>query len=155
MSRSRLRPILRAQVENRGDGKIVVSSPAVGLWRGAPPLGRYLGDGATIGQLEVLGVLHDVLTAHSATGFVIRTAEGDARVPVGYGDELVVLDPSQVQVDDTVSTTAAGDQSDISLPGRKPSSCSARTSPSAVRRAASRNTTSGLKRYPSMIPRSA
>lgn len=78
------------------DGRVELRSPAVGLWRGAPAPGSLLMPGAYIGQLEVLGVLHDLVTDDHAHGLVVGETPGArlARVPVEHGSLLLSLDPS-------------------------------------------------------------
>jgi acetyl-CoA carboxylase biotin carboxyl carrier protein len=94
-------PELVARVR-REDEEIVVSSPAVGLWRDAPPPGSLVTPGGLLGQLEVLGVLHRLRAPEDAMGLVMeRPGPRLARQPVAYDDVLVRLDPS-------ASPTAAG-----------------------------------------------
>ncbi len=78
------------------DGRVSVRSPAVGLWRGAPAPGTLLMPGAHLGQVEALGVLHDLVLDDHAHGLVL--GEGPlsrlARQPVEHGTLLFTLDPS-------------------------------------------------------------
>ncbi len=73
------------------DGEL--RSPAVGLWRGAPSDGEVVSPGESLGQLEVLGVLYRMIVPAGARGVVVGGPSGVARVPVGYGDALVRLEP--------------------------------------------------------------
>ena len=76
-------------------GRIELCAPQVGLWRQAPPLGAVIQPGMRVGVLEVLGALFDIQAPAGATGHVVVGPEpGRARVPVQYGDRLVVLDPT-------------------------------------------------------------
>jgi len=122
MSRPRFRPVLTALLAERDDGQTELRAPAVGLWRGAPVVRTYISGGVGVGELEVLGVMHDVIAPAGANGFVVDVDTVDARQAVGYGDAMLVLDPSQVQVDD--ATAAAGEAADgeAALVFRSPSS---------------------------------
>ncbi|HTM19941.1 MAG TPA: biotin/lipoyl-containing protein, partial [Kofleriaceae bacterium] len=66
----------------------------VGVWRPSPRLGDIVTPGTTLGELEILGVLHRLEVPASAGGTVVSLSADRARYPVGYGDLLVVLDPS-------------------------------------------------------------
>ena len=78
------------------DGRIELRSPGVGLWRGGPAPGTLLMPGAQVGQLEALGVLHDLVLDDQAHGLSIGDAAVSrlARVPVEHGSLLLTLDPS-------------------------------------------------------------
>lgn len=90
------------RVAKGAGGEIVLASPAVGLWRDAPPAGTLVTPGMPIGQLEILGVLHRLRAPDDAVGVVMeRPGPRLARQPVAYDDVLVRLDPS-------VSPAAAG-----------------------------------------------
>lgn len=87
-------PTLTARVELEGD-RIKVLSPGVGLWRGAPAVGTIVAPAASLGELEILGVLHRVVAPSEACGRVLERAQPVlARVAVGFGDPLLVLDPN-------------------------------------------------------------
>lgn len=123
MSRPRLRPVLTALEHRRDDGTTELRSPAVGLWRGAPALHAFIGAETPLGQLEVLGVLHDLVAPADAAGFVVEVDAVDARVPVGYGTPLVVLDARQLEIERAVASHAvAGQSADAGLVFRAPSS---------------------------------
>ena len=56
MSRKRIAVLSRAEE----DGRTALLSPGVGLWRGAPEPGTCVVMGGSVGQLEVLGTLHEM-----------------------------------------------------------------------------------------------
>ncbi|HUH01318.1 MAG TPA: biotin/lipoyl-containing protein [Kofleriaceae bacterium] len=104
-------PTLTARVELEGD-RVIVRCPAVGLWRGGPAVGAVIAPGASLGELEVLGVLHRVVAPSEAHGRVLERAHpGQARVALGFGDSLLVLDPS-AGVDRGVVAAAAASAAD-------------------------------------------
>ncbi len=78
------------------DGALELRSPGVGLWRDAPVRGAWIGPGAVIGRLEVLGALETIVAPDGARGVVIAVG-GDrqrARRPVGYDELLLRIDPA-------------------------------------------------------------
>jgi acetyl-CoA carboxylase biotin carboxyl carrier protein len=88
-------PELVARLQREDGGEILLASPAVGLWRDAPPPGSLVTPGMVLGQLEILGVLHRVRAPDDAVGVVMeRPGPRLARQPVAYDDVLVRLDPS-------------------------------------------------------------
>lgn len=89
------RKIVVKAVEARG-GTLELRSPGVGLWRGAPAPGTLVLPGSFIGELEVLGVLHELHADERAHGLVLGESRSGrpARLPVGQGDVLCTLDPS-------------------------------------------------------------
>lgn len=87
---------LTAVARPADDGRIVVASPGVGLYRDPPPRGAMVAAGRAIGALEILGELVRIDAPDGAIGIVVEHA-GDtklARRPVGYGDALFVVDPN-------------------------------------------------------------
>ncbi|MFO0634004.1 MAG: biotin/lipoyl-containing protein [Nannocystaceae bacterium] len=81
-------------VANLGSGPdgLELRAPAVGLWRGAPPPGARVAAGSSIGELEVLGVLHELFAPAQCDGLVL--ADGGSHVgerAVGFGDVLLRL----------------------------------------------------------------
>lgn len=86
-------PELVAGLEREGE-QIVLTAPAVGLWRDAPLAGSLVMPGGSVGELEILGVLQRLCAPDGAVG-VVMEAPGPrlARKPVAYGDVLVRLDP--------------------------------------------------------------
>jgi acetyl-CoA carboxylase biotin carboxyl carrier protein len=87
-----MRPRLTALAKKR-DAHIEVRAPSVGLWREAPPPGSLLRPGMKLGAIEVLGTLFDLIAPEGAVGIVTEADTTRARVPVGHGDVLLVLDP--------------------------------------------------------------
>lgn len=85
-----MEPILR----RREDGKLELCAPGVGLWREGPTVGRILQPGERLGGLERLGRTLTLAVPAGAGGAVVeRASSARARLPVGYGQVLVVLDP--------------------------------------------------------------
>ncbi len=89
------------------DGRVTLTSPAVGLWREAPAPGTLIRPGVSIGRLEVLGTLYRLIAPERAFGIVVApdgeaadergvTPPQRARQPVDYGAALVLLDPEAV-----------------------------------------------------------
>lgn len=88
-------PELVARLRRDGNGELVLGSPAVGLWRDAPEPGSLVTPGGSLGQLEILGVLHRLRAPDDAVGVVMeRSGPRLARQPVAYDDLLVRLDPA-------------------------------------------------------------
>jgi acetyl-CoA carboxylase biotin carboxyl carrier protein len=85
---------LEALLVRGENGRITLGAPEVGLWREGPALGRVLQPGEHVGRIETLGVFHPVVVPQGAAGVVVERTPGDrARLAVGYGAPLVVLDP--------------------------------------------------------------
>lgn len=84
-----------ALLRRREDGRVELLSPEVGLFREGPGPGRLLQPGERLGRVERLGVLYEVHVPPGAAGAVVeRVGAERTRAPVGYGERLVVLDPS-------------------------------------------------------------
>ncbi len=93
-----------------------VLAPAVGLWRGAPSPGTPIVPGMSIGALEILGVVHELVVPATVRGVVEREADPSdpsirswlalARRPVEYRQRLLTINTS-VGVG-----AAAGDEAD-------------------------------------------
>lgn len=102
----------RQQTEDRA-AAVTIRAPAVGLWRGGPRSGAVIAPGDDLGEIEILGVLHRLEAPAGARGVVVASAaEGEvrsARVPVGYGDRLLVLDPTAL--------SGAAEEADDVAPG--------------------------------------
>lgn len=98
---------LVATLDDSGD-TLVLRSPKVGLFRGAPSVGRIVTAGACIGELEVLGVFYELVAPRAAAGRVVALHdEGRARAPVDHGAALVTLDPDAASAVVEASTTQA------------------------------------------------
>lgn len=73
--------------------RVVLCSPAVGLWRGMPEVGAWLAPGGAAGRIETLGVpLPLVLPAGVGGRVVARSGRGRSTVPVGHGEVLFSLE---------------------------------------------------------------
>lgn len=84
---------LVALLEPMGDGRLMLRSPTVGLWREAPALGALVQGGARIGRIETLGVLRAISAPEGAHGAVVELGGASlARRPVDYGAPMLVLD---------------------------------------------------------------
>lgn len=85
--------------------RVEVRSPAVGLWRDAPPAGSLVRPGDSLGRLEVLGVIHRLIAPPQAHGIVTSPPQqGElARRPLQHGQVMLVLDP------EAATGTAVGD----------------------------------------------
>lgn len=85
---------LEAILRRGEDGTLRLGAPDVGLWREGPALGRVLQPGESLGRIERLGVLQPVVVPTGAAGVVLERLHGDhARLAVGFGAPLVLLDP--------------------------------------------------------------
>jgi acetyl-CoA carboxylase biotin carboxyl carrier protein len=118
------RPELEALVHDAGGGRVEVRASGVGLWRGAPARGVVVQPGTSIGELEVLGVLHRLVAPRGARGMVVELPAGErrARVPVAWGEPLMVLDPEAAGVALADEAGAATQSSEGALVFRSPSS---------------------------------
>ncbi|MDQ3033457.1 MAG: hypothetical protein M3Y87_13645, partial [Myxococcota bacterium] len=54
----RFAPELAAVAKSDGEGRTVLAAPMPGVFRGGPVLGAVLAPGASLGELEVLGLRH-------------------------------------------------------------------------------------------------
>jgi len=74
---------------------IELRPPTVGLWRGRPAPNALVPPGGSIGELEVLGVVHRLVAPPDAAGVVVGEQGGDrlARQPVDTRTVLLTLDP--------------------------------------------------------------
>ena len=91
----RFEPVLTAGLRAAGgDGRLELVCAGVGLVRGLPTVGQLVRPRQTIGQLEVLGVLHRLVAPSGAHGVVVEVAGGNraARCAMGFRDVLLVLD---------------------------------------------------------------
>jgi acetyl-CoA carboxylase biotin carboxyl carrier protein len=117
------RRIMVAKSVRCPNGDIEVRSPTVGLWRHRPAPGALVMPGTHLGELEVLGVLHELHADDICHGLVISESPAGrlARVPVDHGQVLVVLDPSSRAVIKAEAEAEAGPES-YGLVFRAPSS---------------------------------
>ncbi|MEZ4448684.1 MAG: biotin/lipoyl-containing protein [Nannocystaceae bacterium] len=100
-----LRAHFQAEPGEHG-AKIVLLSPGVGLWRDPPPTGALIQEGSSLGRLEILGELREILAPAGARGLVLpRADEHLARRPVAYDEVLCVLDPDAVVAEGTAHAT--------------------------------------------------
>lgn len=78
-------------------GPVEVRAPGPGLWQPAVGPGALVRPGDAVGWLHVLGVAHRVVAPAGARGVVTAIADGAAaraRVAVGHGARLLLLDPA-------------------------------------------------------------
>ncbi len=99
-----------------------VRSPAVGLWRDAPGPGDLIVPGKAIGELEILDVVHPLVAPEGVRGVVIAVIRDRARIPVGYGDVLLTLDPKLAGAEAVAATAKSAVPADGALALRAPSS---------------------------------
>src|SRR5919109_2975925 len=95
------RPTLEAILE-RVDDVVELRAPAVGFWRARPHPGALVEPGNSLGELDVLGVLHHLLAPAGAVGIVLDEPRGDRHLgaqPVAYGDVLVRLGEAEALAD--------------------------------------------------------
>jgi acetyl-CoA carboxylase biotin carboxyl carrier protein len=112
---------MKAHACDSDDG-VELRSPGVGLWRDVPKAGTLVTAGASIGRLEVLGVLHDVVAPDGAHGVVVSSG-GDrqrTRRPVGYDELMLLIDPNLAGV--AITDDAQDVAEDAALVFRSPSS---------------------------------
>lgn len=114
-------PQLVAGLVRTDDGELAITSPAVGLWRGGPAPGAIVTGSTTIGEIEILGVLHRLRTPAGAHGLVVGEPDRRARRPVGHGEVLLVLDPKAVSAGAGIEE-AQGNSAAAGLVFRAPSS---------------------------------
>ncbi|HWB75464.1 MAG TPA: biotin/lipoyl-containing protein [Nannocystaceae bacterium] len=92
-----------------------LASPAVGVWRGAPAPGSVLGSGAALGELEVLGVLHELVAPEHTHGMVgEQDGARQAERAVGYGDVMLVLRPLEIAGELAAAAKTAAARDDAS-----------------------------------------
>lgn len=87
-------PVLEASA-HRQDGTIELRAPAVGRWRGQPAPGTLVVPEASLGELEILGVMHRVVAPAGAAGVVTDDVHGPrpGEVALAHGDAMLILDP--------------------------------------------------------------
>jgi acetyl-CoA carboxylase biotin carboxyl carrier protein len=118
-------PTIQARLVRLPDGKLRLESPTVGLYRGEPRPGSLVTPESSLGQLEILGVLHHLLAPAGASGLVVPAEAPGPRLsrrPVGHGDLLVALDPEAVTGAAAAGPGAAPGTSTANLVFRAPTS---------------------------------
>jgi len=87
-------PGMLARVREEGE-RLLVCSPAVGLWRGMPEAGAWITPGGALGSVESLGLAQPLVLPPRVGGRVTeRTGAGRSAVPVAFGEVLLVLEPT-------------------------------------------------------------
>jgi acetyl-CoA carboxylase biotin carboxyl carrier protein len=84
---------LEALVETRPEGGLLVRSPRVGIYRGAPRAGARRTAGDTIGRIAALNQAADLVLPAGAEGIVADVAIRPRMEPVEYGQPLFTLMP--------------------------------------------------------------
>jgi acetyl-CoA carboxylase biotin carboxyl carrier protein len=94
----------------REGNRITLHAPRVGGWRSIPAVGSVIRPGDSLGELEILGVLHRLLAPTEAFGIVVAEGERPRIVPaaVAYGDRLLTLDPEGPGLTPAADSAAAG-----------------------------------------------
>ncbi len=75
------------------DAGVVLASPGVGTWEGAPAPGTVVVPGGCVGRLSRPGLRVDLVAPAGVSGVVDGPAPERARVAVGWGEPLVRLRP--------------------------------------------------------------
>jgi acetyl-CoA carboxylase biotin carboxyl carrier protein len=107
----RFEPVLDVLV-SEAEGRFALRAPAVGLWRSPPAPGALVRGGDAIGELEVLGQRFRLQVPTGASGIVVVPEHAAldphaGRLPVHYGQELVILDPAAAGEAATPTRSAA------------------------------------------------
>ena len=93
----------------REDGAtIAIASPSIGWWMPHVRAGAIVRGGDVLGLLDVLGTMHEVIAPPEARGAVIEGPRGAAKVAVGFGATLIVLDPRGAAETATTASAHAG-----------------------------------------------
>ncbi len=96
---------LAATAQER-DGAIAIASPSIGWWQPKVAPGAIVRGGDVLGLLDVLGTMHEVVAPPEARGAVIEGARGAAKIAVGFGATILVLDPRGAAESAGASTTS-------------------------------------------------
>ena len=97
---------MKLAASSREDGDtIVIASPSIGWWQPHVKTGAIVRGGDVLGEIDILGTMHEVIAPPEARGAVIEGVHGAARVAVGFGATIVVLDPRGAG--ETAATTAS------------------------------------------------
>lgn len=119
-------PTLTARLVKTPENTLRLEAPTVGMYRGEPRPGSLVTAGASIGQLEILGVLYHLLAPTGAAGLVVgpgvQGIPGVTRRPVGHGDLLVTLDPEAVTTGAAAGPAAVASAAGGALVFRAPTS---------------------------------
>jgi acetyl-CoA carboxylase biotin carboxyl carrier protein len=102
------------------EGRAVLKSPALGIWRNAPARGQVARAGETFGSLEVLGRRHDLHVPPGVNGIIVESPATE-KSALAYGQVLVVLGDELGKSED-VAASAADVGSDGALTFRSTSS---------------------------------
>ena len=91
-----------ALLERDEEGRTRLSSPTVGIWRGAPAVGRLIEPGAYLGEIQTLGRWRPLTAPAGAWGRVeaLQTDQLGALAGLGYGTTLLCLNPDGVEAHD-------------------------------------------------------
>lgn len=94
MTRPHTTMLLKAEATDEGHVRLLC--PEVGGFTGAHAEGTPLSPGMVAGTLHVLGRAVDLIVPPGAGGAVVNAAPKLRVAPVGFGEELYVLDPEGV-----------------------------------------------------------
>ena len=75
-------------------GRVLLRSPAVGIWFDQPEAGTVLGPGSPAGSLERLRERVALVVPDGVTGAVELAGARDLKAAVGYGDVLFAVRPT-------------------------------------------------------------
>jgi acetyl-CoA carboxylase biotin carboxyl carrier protein len=86
--------IVQCKIATR-EGRLIVLSPALGIWSQRPAIGRVVLGGQSIGVVELLGRRQTLILPERAHGAIVGGLGEDRRrdLPIDYGAELLHLDP--------------------------------------------------------------
>lgn len=88
------RRVLAVGLRAAGDDQELLA-PTVGNVRGLPSVGARVFEGTSLGELEILGVLHRLVAPAGTAGVVAEViTAGRGEQPVGFGTTLVRLVPA-------------------------------------------------------------
>ena len=84
---------LQLIVDKDEEGRVLLKSPALGLWRRRPSTGQLAVTGQNFGFLEVLGRLYSLQVPAGVRGLIseLPAAGGDKQAALVYGQVLAVL----------------------------------------------------------------
>lgn len=111
------RPVIVARSRSLSDGRVEVLSPSPGLWRGAPAAGALVRADTSIGEIEMLGMLHELRVDGAAHGVVVDLSERGvaARRVVQHGQVLLTLDPTGLSAHAALEADAREHESGLSF----------------------------------------